>query len=376
MSADNYLAESKSLDLKGFYQDDTRSLWRRSLVALALALVFHLILFLVVPERLMPEPRAAKEEEDALIYEIDLVEPDEMRFVEANPDAPVNEPDRQDQYSFRAQQAADQNPLSDASNMPTVEGEEDSQKILQGVLEQPPPVPPGVYAPNVRPGEGEGTEGGKLGAEAAPQVSPAQPLPAPNFIAQKPVSEDGPGSRVDISGEAKEVFERFEENAPLDLYKPTTETQAEVAPGDGAGGAAEARPAPRARPRLAAELLSGPLMQSRSSARLRGDLAIDSTFSEFGEYQQQFYAAVQTGWYQEIEFFQPIDTAARVHVRFRMKADGTVDNVKAVYTTASKIATVICETAITKRSPFRPWTREMVEVFGEERWLSVVFHYR
>jgi hypothetical protein len=123
-------------------------------------------------------------------------------------------------------------------------------------------------------------------------------------------------------------------------------------------------------------LITGPLLKSESSASRRGNLAIDATFSEFGEYEQQFYVAIQTGWYQEIEFFQPIDTAARVHVRFRIKADGTVDKVEAVESSASKIATVICETAISKRSPFRPWTKEMVRVFGKERWINVVFNYR
>lgn len=349
--------------------------WKQTAVGLAVALLVHLAFILILPERILPEHRAA-EQKEAVVYEIDLVEPDEMRFVEANPEAPENEPDRSDQYSFRAQQAADESPETTADNAPKVAGEEASQKILQGQLDQSPPVPPGVYSPQARPGEGEGTEGGKAGARTEAQVAPAQPLPAPDFIQQKPVSESGPGSRVELTAEAPEEMPEPEPDAPIDVYRPPETVSPQVQPDDGAGGAPEARPAPRARPRLAPELLSGPLMQSNSSASRRGKLAIDATFSEFGEYQQQFYAAVQTGWYQEIEFFEPIDTAARVHVRFRMQADGTVDEVEAVQSTASKLATVICETAISKRSPFRPWTEEMVRVFGTERWLNVVFHYR
>jgi hypothetical protein len=53
-----------------------------------------------------------------------------------------------------------------------------------------------------------------------------------------------------------------------------------------------------------------------------------------------------------------------------------VEEVKTVKTTASEISTIICESAITKRSPFRPWTKEMVQVFGQQRTLNVVFHYR
>ena len=117
-------------------------------------------------------------------------------------------------------------------------------------------------------------------------------------------------------------------------------------------------------------------MRSEGGTNRRGSLAIDATFSEFGEYEQQFYTALQAGWYQEIDFFQPIDTSVRVVVGFRITADGVIHDVEVLHTTAGSIATLICQTALTKRSPFRPWTREMVQVFGEERMLQVVFHYR
>ena len=312
------------------------------------------------------------------VYEISLVEPVTPRFVEASPEAPENEPDRTEQYSYRAQQAADDNPLEDELNQPHVEGEEDSQKILQGSLAPMSPVEPGLYAPTARPGEGGGEDGGKLGNPDQTAIpKPTQALPAPDFIQQDPVTEEGPGSRSDLVGPAQEVFESPDPEAPIDVYRPqpTTESVPEVV-GDGAGGSPEAQAKPRARPRLAPELITGPLMRSPGSASRRGSVAIDATFSEFGEYEQQFYAAIQTGWYQEIEFFQPIDTATRVQVRFTIHSDGRVTDVEAVQTTASEIATFICETALTKRSPFRPWTKEMVQVFGQQRTLNVMFHYR
>jgi len=350
--------------------------WRTACFAFGITLLVHLTIVFVLPTRILPVERAAQAADEAVVYEIDLVEPQGQRYVEANPEAPENVPDRTEQYSFRDQQAADQNPLTDSLNRPTVDGEEEALKIVQGQLEESKPLPQGVYSPTAKPGEGEGTEGGKLGSESQPVVTQVQPLPAPDFIQQKPVTQEGPGSAVEITGEAQEVFEQPDPDAPINVYRPPTQAQPEIQVGDGAGGASVARPMPRARPRLDPELITGPLLKSQGSARLRGNLAIDATFSEFGEYEQQFYAAIQAGWYQEIEFFQPIDTATRVHVQFRIKADGTVDKVEAVQSTASKIATVICETAIAKRSPFRPWTREMIKVFGTERILNVVFNYR
>lgn len=350
---------------------------RAILVALAVTLFLHLGVVLVLPEQFAPAQSGGETEAQASeVYEISLVDPAQARFVEASPEAPENEPDRTDQYSYRSQQAADESPLEDLANQPRVDGEEDSQKILQGSLEPSPPVEPGLYSPAARPGEGEGTDGGKAGqpVEVA-QPLPVQPSPAPDFIRQDPVTEAGPGSRSDLVGESPEVFEKPDSEAPIHVYRPQSTIES-VQPGEGAGGAPEAQPTPRARPRLAPELITGPLMRSQGSASRRGSLAIDATFSEFGEYEQQFYAAIQTGWYQEIEFFQPIDTATRVHVRFTLHADGRVTDVEAVQTTASEIATLICETAISKRSPFRPWTKEMLQVFGQKRILNVVFHYR
>ena len=361
-----------------FAPNDRESRWVTLLAFLATIFV-HLGVILVIPDELMPQNKSdtSQARKEAEIYEISLVDPVDARFVEASPEASENEPDRRDQYSYRAQQAADNSPLIDAANKPKVDGEEDSQKILQGSLQQTPPLEPGVYAPASRPGERHGEQGGELGAPdelVLPQL--AKPIPAPNFIQQDPASDLGPGSRVDLVGEAPEVFEVPDLDAPINVYRPQSVAEQAQKVGDSSGGTLEAQPTPRARPRLAPELMVGPLMRSHGSTSRRGSLAIDATFSEFGEYEQQFYAAVQTGWYQEIDFFQPIDTSTRVQVRFTLHADGRVENVKSVQTSASEIATFICETAITKRSPFRPWTKEMVQVFGQQRTLHVVFHYR
>lgn len=348
-----------------------------SVVALLLTLLIHLIVFWLLPDRLMEISEPKESGNKATEYEISLVEPEQQRYVEANPEAPVNEPDQTDRYSFRSQQAADEIPLVDSENKPRVDGEsEQASKILQGTLEPSPPVEPGVYAPESRPGEGEGNAGGEAanpGEAATPNL--AQPLPAPKFIEQEPISEEGPGSRLEPAGESPELVEAPDPDAPINVYRPPTERQTQATDADGGGGSPERPAKPRPRPRLAPELTTGTVMRSESSARRRDTLALDATFSEFGEYEQQFYAAVQTGWYQEIEFFQPIDTATQVHVQFTLHADGRVSDVKAVQSNASEIATFICENAISKRSPFRPWTREMVRVFGQERTLTVRFRY-
>jgi hypothetical protein len=132
-----------------------------TLLAVLATLLLHIGMILILPKELMPRIKSGSDERHKVadIYEISLVDPREARFVEASPEAPENEPDRKDQYSYRAQQAADDSPLSDAANKPKVNGEEDSQKILQGSLQQSSVVEPGVYAPLARLGEGEGDLG-------------------------------------------------------------------------------------------------------------------------------------------------------------------------------------------------------------------------
>ncbi|MEM1222974.1 MAG: hypothetical protein AAGH40_09445 [Verrucomicrobiota bacterium] len=353
-----------------------------TLLALVLATLIHLLLGLtvVVVGPLIPDKRLETQTnqpmEIELVPQVEVV-PEEPRYVEANPDVAQNEPDNTQQYSFRAQQAADENPDSDLENTPFVDGEEATQKIIQGEVSQPEPIEPGVYSAGAPQGEGPGDEGGKAAPATQAEFSQAPPIPPPAFLRQEPKTDDGIGSSLEIPAESQEISENQSLVArPIDVYRPATDSEvvpaSEPSPG---GGEPQTRPAPRARPRLPPELTRGPLMNSRSSASFRGALAIDATFSEFGEYQQQFYAALQAGWYQEIEFFEPIDTSTYVRVSFTIKADGSIHDVQTIDSNATEIARVICETAIIKRSPFRPWTKEMVKVFGNQRTLIVMFRY-
>ena len=136
------------------------------------------------------------------------------------------------------------------------------------------------------------------------------------------------------------------------------------------------RPIPMVRPKLSSEITKGPTMQSQASANKFGIIALDASFSEFGEYEQQFYSALQVGWYNEVAFYKPLDSGTEVSISFILKSDGSIHSVSVLSSTAGLIATTLCESAITKRSPFRPWTQEMIQVFGEQKELRVRFYYR
>jgi outer membrane biosynthesis protein TonB len=347
---------------------------RGAAIALVVTVLLHLGLLLSMPETLLQEPSRSQR---PAAFEIVLDEaqpeeeaPSEPRFVEANPNVPENPPDDTEQYSFRDQQAADESERPVVDGEPDTGGEEDSQKIVES-----PPLSPELM--EARPGLiGTGDEDtdeppADASAEAEPiEADLATPTraPADAFPFDDPEA-DGDGVRLDPGRE------RIESEDSEDGAIPLTRTDADATVQADSPREAS-RPQPRPRPRLAPDLVEAPLRQSQGASTQRGEVAIDATFSAFGEYQQQLIIAVQRGWFQEIEFFQPLDAAVWVHVRFVLQADGSVRDLRVVESTASELATFLCTAAIEKRSPFRPWTREMTEVFGQEQTLNFRFFYR
>lgn len=348
---------------------------RAIMLALVATLLFHATLLLSLPDKLLQttgstSPRPAS-------FEIVLDEPEpeperEPRFVEANPNVPENPPDETDQFSFRDQQAADESERPVVDDQPDTGGEEDSQKIVESPPLSPEPMEP---MPGVI-GSGEADsqlDSSEPATEAEPMEMDADlTMPtrarADTFPFDDPEA-DGDGVRLEPGEERREGDD--EQDGAIPLTRPS-ETATDPAGQNGDS----VRPSPRPRPRLAPDLVEAPLRQSQGAANRRGEIAVDATFSAFGEYQQQLIVAVQRGWFQEIEFFQPLDTAVWVHIRFVLQSDGNIRDLRVVESTASELAAFLCQAAIEKRAPFRPWTREMVEVFGEEQTLNFRFFYR
>ena len=80
--------------------------------------------------------------------------PSPKKFVETNPDAPENAPDKSDNFAARSQQVAQEKPRADAHNdHPAMEGRKDipqSTQIVDGQMVKPQEqvvVPPTPVAP-------------------------------------------------------------------------------------------------------------------------------------------------------------------------------------------------------------------------------------
>lgn len=326
-----------------------------------------------------------------------------MRFVHTNPDVPQNEPDTDRNIAARNQQAAQEepDPLS-RDNLPTLDGEEEeSTQIVRGNLENPtPPLPPPAPEQRAQPE----SESGESESESNPARDAARPEiralpreqptpPAPDFLQQDPVSEDGPGSTLGPIGESREKPEEEVERVipitaplPVDVdardgeIQPPSERESADAlrRGENREPAVESTPSPRPRPRLDPYAVPAPLMSSNAASSRRGQIAVDAKLDEFGDYLQRLVEAVSRAWNSSVNRVELIrERPSRVRVRFTLNAQGQVSSLRVIDKTpnAQLLATGLCMDAIQSRAPYDRWTPEMVERLGQSQELTFTFHY-
>jgi hypothetical protein len=367
-------------------------------VAILLAALLHLGALVVVTEAFddMHNQHTYTPERTFELVMEEPEEPELPRFVEANPDVPDNLPDTTDFISDRNQQAAQEEPVRRSEDpIPFVDGEEpDSQKIVEGSLDNisVPILPEGDGGTSPDPTTAE--EDSAVTAENTPATPPSflPPPPlisrAPDFLQGEEDNEDPDGvgftqmerdsgetetedPRDDTSeGRVIHLFPQFAEQPPQPPVDPS-----EATPDTAGSRRAGVQPLPR--PTLGPRVIEGPRMLSERAAPRVGTLAIDTTFSEFGEYQQRMMEVIQRQWHILAREFtlRPEDSPSRVQVRFTLTRDGDVRRAEVINTSAGRVATIITVDAIESRSPFGPWTSEMVAVYGEETEIRIQFIY-
>lgn len=289
------------------------------------------------------------------------------RFVEVNPDAPDNVPDRTDNVGAQNQQVAQEEPTPGGdSDTPVVSGETEPEgtAIVSGTLD-PVALPP-VLAVPARPVPAEevaaadeaAREAARLGLEALP-----------GFEDMTGDSETGVGSAGgQTPGTARETVEGAADGSP----------EGWVVRGR-RGGIDRNNPQPR--PRLGTEQLaparSAPLRENDFGTQNVGAVAFDARWSDYGEYLQRLIESVQGQWERIIRNSAVYpDAGARVTVRFILNAKGEVEELVEVSGTGGRVASYACVSAITERAPYGPWTEDMVAVFGESQELTFRFFYQ
>lgn len=140
----------------------------------------------------------------------------------------------------------------------------------------------------------------------------------------------------------------------------------------------EELPAPKPRPMLSMRIPAGPLAENNSHASMRGVVACDSRFSEFGAYQQRMIEAISRQWNLLASKYD-LGTAVGtiVQIEFYLDSSGALSRFKVVFSNSTNTGSGLCEQSILTTAPYGEWTQEMVNTFGnQDQSVKITFHYR
>lgn len=357
----------RRLIVRGWEDPETRS----TLVGVAGVILFYLLLWLLGPLifRLDAEPLATRPHAAPRAFNIEMApdtftkaEPIELpQFVETNPDAPENVPDKTNNFAERNQQVAQEKPTENGtSDRPATEGKKDSDstQIITGRLQQPLETIEAVPEPVVTPPSPV--------AITAPR---AEQTPLPGFEKSEGDNPATYGSNVakipNVTDPARERVEG-QKNAPL--IEGATALQPTIDP---------RRPQPR--PQLVQEprVRPGILAENPTGTQTVGPVAVDAKWSNYGGYLQKLINVVQIVWEDQLRASKVYPTSgSTVTVKFVLNDSGGISRIVNVESTASDLASRACVTAITERAPYGEWTDDMKALLGKEQEMTFRFYYQ
>jgi hypothetical protein len=347
---------------------------RSTLMGLLGVLLIHLFLWLVAPhifrfdsiEGVAARPHAAPQpfsiELAPETFTKPVTPPPPNRFVEANPDAPDNVPDRTNNFAAQNQQVAQEKPTPDGkSDMPALEGkpsESPPTQIVSGQLTKPiehieaqPPL-------DIQPAE----------TTVAPPKAEQNPLPG--FEKREGESKDSYGSNIAKipEGPARPVAERVEGARDVPLIEGATSFQPAIDP-----------KRPRARPQVVKQQQVRPaiLTENKFGTSNIGNIAVDAKWSNYGAYLQRMIDTVQVQWERiliESKTYPP--SGSTVTVRFILNDEGRIAQIVDVVSHSTDQASRACVSGITDRAPYGPWTDDMKAILGTQQVMTFTFYYQ
>lgn len=344
---------------------------RSVLIGIAGTILVHLLLLLVGPILLRSSPIHATLRPRAVPRQFSIeLAPDTfkpppkpkspMKFVETNPDAPENVPDKTDNFAARNQQVAQEKPTPNGkSDRPALEGQKDihSTQIVTGQLIKPleqTPVPPAPETP---------TTVSKLMAPKEEQ--------SPLTGIEKKMGDDAEsyGSNIAKFAESpKNIPEKVDglKNAPL--IEGATAVQPMIDPHH-----------PRPRPQVVKTMQTRPAIfeENKVGTMNVGLRGIDAKWSNYGAYLQKMVEVIQVEFDRlndESRIYPPVGST--VTVKFILNNEGKIARIISVESKATDAAAHTCTSAITIPSPYGPWTDDMKAMLGEEQELTFDFYYQ
>lgn len=290
-----------------------------------------------------------------------------MRFTETNPDAPENDPGNTNYYGARNQQAAQPDPGNDHSEKPKTTGElEESTAIVTGSKEPPVEASPQAGANGQ---SGVGLQAVVVGDPGKARASD----PLPGFEKITGDNPDGIGMDIGSSPRGKADDDKHSEGKRDG--KASNEKTVLAVNGGGVAGA-PGKPAPRPRPKLQ-NVRPSVLANQPLSASNAGVTAVNSRLSAAGVWWDEFINTID-GQFQKLAEQLTTRPPSRsvVVIRFTVNARGEIHILDVSgEETAGRMATYICLDSIRARAPYRPWTQDMINMFGDEEPVTFSFYF-
>lgn len=103
----------------------------------------------------------------------------------------------------------------------------------------------------------------------------------------------------------------------------------------------------------------------------------DGRWKNYVTYLQKVIDRVQYQWEKQIiQLRESPVMGTQVSVKFVLNAEGKIARIVNVETTASKVYSRICISAVADRTPYARWTDEMRAVLGDEQEMTFTFYYQ
>lgn len=282
--------------------------------------------------------------------------PPPMKFVEANPNANNNIPDKTNNFAAQNQTVAQEKPNpKGSSDMPTLEGRKDihSTQIVTGTLQPQVRTPP-APAPQT--------------AQTKPSVSPPkrEQNPLTGFDKSIGDTKDAYGTNVGkLPDQAQDVQRQVSGTPDAPINDSATSMIPKIDP---------LHPQPRRF--LAQHVRPAVFSENKLGTKNIGPIALDARWSNYGEYLQRLIESVQIEWDRILEssaVYPPSGTT--VSVKFVIDSKGRITRIVDVESTSSEQGKQACESAITNRSPYGEWTADMIAMLGQQQEMTFMFYY-
>jgi hypothetical protein len=344
---------------------------RSTMVGVSGVILFYLLLWIFAPYLLRFDhvPTAMRPHAAAKQFNIEMAPntfiskpppklPD--RFVEANPDAPDQAPDKTRNFSFMNQQVAQEKPTPDGKNdMPALEGKKDFQstQIVSGQLTKPiehvEATPPPVEAQEAK----------------TAQMPRLEQNPLPGFEKKEGESKDGFGTNIaKLPDNPRAIPDRIEGQKNVQDSPDAVQNQPAIDPQH-----------PRARPQIVKQQQVRPAIfaENKFGTQNIGNIAVDAKWSNYGAYLQRMIEAVQLEWDNILtESKSYPGSGTYVAVKFILDSEGHIKQIVGVDNHSTEQGSRWSVSAITNRDPYGPWTDDMIAILGKQQEMTFTFYYQ